>query len=139
MVDKVKVAVLQRNDTEIGYQEEANISSDYIAGKGFSFNGLDSHLIEKTGGVVRSIHPDYSYKPTYSAGGDITSYETFNGINQTVANRLARNDLTYTGDKITKEVIKIYDTGDGTTVLRTITIDHTYTDDDLTKSEIGEA
>lgn len=71
---------------------------------------------------------------TYS--GDVASYITYyNSATFITANRTARNDLTYTGDNLTQEVLKIY-ASDGTTILKTYTWTHTYSSDDYVSSSM---
>lgn len=77
----------------------------------------------------------YSYKPTITAG-KLISMELFEGFTQTTINRRAKTTLTYTGANVTNESTEIYDPTDGTTVIKTINIDHTYTGSQLTKSEV---
>lgn len=71
---------------------------------------------------------------TYSSGSVsfITYYSSASFI---TVNRTARNDLTYTGDDLTQEVLKIYD-ADGTTILKTYTWIHTYSAGDYVSSSM---
>lgn len=75
-----------------------------------------------------------SQKPTYS-GDNISSVEIYKSSTQIDANRLAKYNLTYTNDLVTTEVISIYD-ADGTTILKTVTITYTYTDDVVTNAVV---
>ncbi len=136
-MSKVKVLVAERDGTELAYQEEASPSSDYAELKGIAFEGLTTHVMEKLGGVLRCAVPSFSHKPTYTSN-NLTAFEVFNGFTQTTINRIMRGDFTYTSNNLTQEVWKIYDTSDGTTVLKTITINHTYVANDLTKTEVSE-
>lgn len=71
---------------------------------------------------------------TYSSG--IPSYLTYYSSSTFItANRTARNDFSYTGDLLTSEVLKSYDT-DGTTILTTYTWTHTYSGDDYISSSM---
>jgi hypothetical protein len=67
-------------------------------------------------------------------GGDLDFLEFFNSPTQITANRIARVDMTYSGGNPATEVWKIYDS-DGTTVLRTITLMHTFVTNNWTKTE----
>jgi len=136
MVDKVKVLIIERNGTELSYQEEGKPTSDYIEAKGISFESSD-YLLEKIGRVLKETYPTHSFKYGYS-GDDISYEEFYITTTQITTNRAMRGDFTYSGDNITSEAWKIYDT-DGTTVLRTITLTHTYTGDDVTKTEAVES
>ena len=136
MVDKVRVILGQRNSTEL-LGEEIKSSSDYLSAKGIAFEESDNYLLEKIGGVIRSKLPNLSVKPTYTSE-NITSIEYFNGFTQTVINRILRNDIAYTGDLISSEAWKIYDTADGSTVLSTITITYSYTNDLVTNVQVSE-
>jgi len=141
MVDKVKPLKIESSATggteDDMYPVEVDPAEDYVAAKGLSFENLDDYLIEKIGGLVKIQIPDHSQKVIYS-GDNVSALEVFNGFTQTTPNRLARVDLTYTSDKVTSEVWKIYDPADGTTVLRTLTTTYTYSGDDLDKSELAE-
>ena len=129
MVDKVKPLKLESSATggteDDLFPHEADPSEDYLAAKGISFEGLDTHLAEKIGGVLKFTCPDSSQKANYT-GDSVSSVEMFQGAVQTTINRRARMDATYTGDDLTTEAWKIYDPANGTTVLRTITLTHTY-------------
>lgn len=71
---------------------------------------------------------------TYS--GDLVSYITYYSSSSFItANRIYRNDFTYSGDVLTVEVLKKYDT-DGTTILKTYTRTHSYSGDNLTSSGV---
>lgn len=137
-MSKVKVLVAERDGSELFSAEEGNPSADLAALKGIAFENLDSHILEKLGGVIRSKIPNHSIKPTYT-GDNITKLELFNGFTQTVINRLVSCDVSYTNDLVTSEVIKIYDTSDGTTVLATTTITYSYTDEELTNIQVSES
>lgn len=74
-----------------------------------------------------------SFKPTYSAG-KITKTEYYKSHTQIDANRLLKIDITYTGFLVTQEVWTVYKK-DGVTAFNTYTLVHTYTGNDLVKSE----
>lgn len=137
-MNKVKAGILERDGQELFNVEEINELTDFLQSAGIAFKGSLNHKIERVGGVVKTTIPNYSVKPIYS-NDDLTAYEVFNGTNQITANRLVRGDFSYTNDNLTQEVWKIYDTADGTTILRTITVNHTYSDDNLINSEVSEA
>jgi hypothetical protein len=78
--------------------------------------------------------PTNSYKPTYLANGEVNFLEVFSGPTQTTPNRIARVDLTYTGDDPTTEAWKLYDSSDGTTINKTVTLTHVWTANDWTST-----
>ena len=136
MVDKVKPLKIEdtSSGTELDYlPREADPSEDYLSSKGLAFENLDTHLAEKLGDLVGFKVPNWSLKPTFT-GDNLTSVEFFNGATQTTINRRAKADISYNGDDPTTETWSIYDTSDGTTVLRTITLTHTWSSGDLTKT-----
>ncbi len=113
---------------------DAPVGSIAIDSRGFRWFKKDAGA---SGWVLaENIRPIYSSKPTYSSG-QITAIEYFNSTTQVTANRVARVDLTYTGDNLTGEEIKVYQS-DGTTVERIFTNTYTYTSDDLTNAETAE-
>lgn len=139
MVDKVKPLKMESSaggGTENDFIPTAlNPSEDYLSTKGLAFEGLDTHLAEKVGGVLKFTTPDCSYKPVFLANGELDYLEIFEGSTQTTINRRVRLDMTYDGSlNPTVEAWKVYDPADGTTVLRTITITHTWSGVDLIKS-----
>jgi len=136
MVSKVKALIGQRDSIELE-SEEIKPSSDFLATKGISFESLDTHLIEKIGGIIKQTIPSHTCKPTY-VNENISSLEVFNGFTQTTPNRIAKNDVSYTNDLVTSEALKIYDPADGTTVLRTITTAYTYVNDSVTNIQVSE-
>jgi hypothetical protein len=83
--------------------------------------------------VINNVGPRYQ-NLTYSSGVP-TVVEFHSATPFATANRVARNDLTYTGDLLTSEALKVYDT-DGTTVLKTYTWTHTYSGVDLQSSAL---
>jgi hypothetical protein len=74
-----------------------------------------------------------SQVPTYLPNSDVNYIEFFNSATQVVANRVARVDITYSGDDPTVETWKFYDQ-DGTSIVRTVVITHTFVANDLTNS-----
>jgi hypothetical protein len=125
MVDKVKPLKIESgNDTDF-LPTEANPVEDYVSTKGIAFENLDEFLIEKRGRVLVELFPNLYQSVTYT--NDTVSYiEFYNSNTFITANRVARIDCTYTGDNLTSEALKIYDS-DGTTVLRSYTWTHVYT------------
>lgn len=113
---------------------ETNPTQDYLAAKGFSYENLSTFATDKIGRSIVELFPDLYQSVTY-ASGIPTVIEFFNSSSFITANRVARYDFTYTGDLLTTEVLKIYDTN-GTTVLRTYTWTHTYTGVDYTSSRL---
>lgn len=137
-VDKVKPLKFE-NPTD-GTESDviptaADPTEDYLACKGVAFENLNTHLAEKVGGLLKFTVPDCSYKPVFLGNGELDYVEVFEGATQTTAQRRLRIDMTYDGSlNPTVEVRKFYDPSDGTTVLRTITVTHTWSGVDLTKS-----
>lgn len=139
-VDKVKPLGMESSSLggteEIPSPTELDPSEDYVAAKGMAFENLDTHLAEKIGGILKFTVPDCSYKQTFLGNGELDSVEIFDGTTQTTPNRRVRVDMTYDGSlNPTLEEWKIYDPADGITVLRTISVTHTWSGVDLTKSE----
>lgn len=134
-MSRVKTLVVERDGSELEFQEEVNPSSDYIAAKGLAFENLATHLSEKVGGVLKFTVPDCSYKYDYTVAGEVNFVEVYEGATQTTINRRLRVDMTYDGNlNPTIEAWKFYDPADGTSILRTITITHTWSGVDLIKS-----
>lgn len=79
--------------------------------------------------------PTNSQKATYLGDGELDFIEIFSVSTQITANRIARVDFTYDANinPIT-EVWKHFDTADGTTVLKTFTLTHTWVGDDYDKT-----
>lgn len=118
-----------------GLPRQVEAAADRLIAKGIVFEGDTSSVTEKIGGLILDTIPDSSYRPSYLANGEIDYIEIFNGPTQITLNRIARVDLAYDASlNPTVETWNIYDTVDGTTVLRTITVTHTWTGVDLTKS-----
>jgi len=141
-VDKVKPLKFETptDGTELDVTPTgADPAEDYLACKGMAFENLDTFLAKKEGGVLRLMIPDASEKPTFHTtganDGELDYVEYFEGTTQTTINRRGRVDFTYDGSlNPLTEVWKIYDPSDGTTVLETGTITHTWSGVDLTKS-----
>ena len=134
MVDVVKTIVAERNGLDLSEDfAEVRPASDFLSGKGISFEGSQDFLLQKVGGLICGTIPDFSTKATYS-GETVTALEVFNGSTQTTPNRLARGDFSYTGDILIEEVWKVYSTSDGTTVLATTTVTHSYSGNNYTGS-----
>lgn len=138
MVDKIKPLKIE-NPAGGGaetdpFPTEVNPAEDYISGKGVSFEGLDTFLLDKIGRSLVEKFPDLYQNITY-AGSNPTVVEFFNSASFITTNRVARYDLTYTSNKLTGEVLVIYDTN-GSTVLRTYTWAHTYSGSNLQSSSL---
>lgn len=84
--------------------------------------------------IDRAFENTESQKPTYNADGTLNYLEVFSSSTQVNANRTARIELTYTNGNPTTEVVKLYSLADGTTVLKTITRTHTWSNNVLTNS-----
>jgi hypothetical protein len=77
----------------------------------------------------RLYGPANSQKVTYLGGGDVDFVEIFNSASQVTANRRAKILLAYSGGKVSTETISLFDTN-GTSVLKTVTLTHSYSGDD---------
>lgn len=136
MADRVKPLKIENTatggDETDAFPTETNPMEDYLAAKGLAFEDTDTFLLDKIGRTIVESFPDLYQSITYSSGIP-TAVDFYNSNSFINANRVARIDLTYTGDNLTSEVLRIYDT-DGTTVLRTYTWTHTYSGSDLTSS-----
>lgn len=111
--------------------------SDQLRVKADGINDTHIDFVEKIGDIIKLKYPTYSYKVNY-AGDNISSVEYFNGVVQTVGFRIAQIVLSYTNDFVTNEDFLIYDTVDGTTVLKTITRSLTYSGDFITNVTVSE-
>ena len=90
--------------------------------------------------ILDDLLRDASSKPTFHTtgvnDGELDFQEFYKGLTQTTINRRCRVDMTYDASlNPTSEIWKIYDTADGTTILKTFTITHVWTGVDLTRSE----
>lgn len=138
-VDKVKPLGLENaglGGTEsLPTPTELDPSEDYVSGKGFSFENTDTFLAEKLGDILGLTKPDFSLKPTYLGNGDIDFVEFYTGATQTTGFRRAKVTVAYDGSfNPTSETWLIYSPSDGTTILRTITLTHTWSGVNLTAS-----
>lgn len=114
---------------------ELNPNEDYVSAKGVSFENSDNFLAEKIGGVLKYTVPDSSYKPAFLGNGEIDSVEIYEGATQTTEFRRVKITMAYDGSlNPVTETWDFYDPNDGTTILRTITVTHTWSGVDLTKS-----
>lgn len=101
-------------------------------------NGAGQNTVSPLIGDVQAFidsvcSPTRSVKPSYLANNEIDYVEFFVAAVQTTINRRARVDVVYTGNNPTSEVWKLYDT-DGTTILKTVTLTHTWVANDLTST-----
>lgn len=136
-IEKVKPLKIEPLEGD-QFPTEADASEDYLSAKGVAFEGLDTFLAEKVGGILGHKIPDGSWKYVYYTtgpnNGSLEYAEFFEGATQTTGFRRMRIDPAYTSNNLTSEVIRIYDPADGTTVLRTITYTYTYTGSDVTSA-----
>ena len=133
MVDKVKPLKIE-NPANGGTQtdpfpRESNPNEDFLAVKGIAFENLDTFLLEKLGRSIVEKFPTLYHKITYSSG-NVATVAFYNSNSFVNANRVAQYDMTYTGNNLTSEALKIYDS-DGISILRTYTWTHTYVGDDF--------
>jgi len=132
-VDKVKPLGLEETtdgSQTVPFPTEMNPNQDYAAVKGISFENLDTYRFEKLQGAILEAYPDGSVKVTYTSNNP-TLIEYFITASQITANRIASNTITYTSNDPATEILRIYSTTDGTTVVRTITKTYTYTSHNL--------
>lgn len=83
--------------------------------------------------VVNNVGP--RYQNLFYSSGIPVAVEYFSSSSFITANRVARSDLTYTGDLVTTEALKVYDTN-GTTILKTYTWTYTYSGVDFQSSAL---
>lgn len=138
MIDRVKPLKIENSatgGTQIDpYPTETNPLQDYIAVKGIAFENLDTFLIEKLGRTLSLQTPDDSQATTYLANGEVDYVEYYSSASQITTNRIAKVTIGYDGSlNPTSETWLIYNTN-GTTVLRTITLTHSFTGVDLTNT-----
>jgi hypothetical protein len=86
-------------------------------------------------GLVHSLSSSEMHQTTSYTGDVVTAVEFFKAAEKTQSDRVARYDFTYTGDDLTEESIKYYDSN-GTSVLITFTWTHTYTNNKLQSSSV---
>ena len=137
-VDRVKPLKMENatDGTEVDLRPtETDPAEDYLAAKGIAFENLNTFLVEKLGRVITELEPDQTFAIA-STGDVVNSVSIYNSATQIDANRVYRVDFSYTGDDITTEAHKIYDT-DGTTVLRTITYSYTYSSGEITSGSVA--
>lgn len=131
----VKPIIIERDGVDLSEPNEINPTSDMIQTLGVAFKGLATYSYQLIGGVITEIMPTYTEVVTYLANGDVNYIEFFNGTTQTTINRIARVDITYSGNNPTQENWRIYATSDGTTVLKTFTVTNSFSGNDLTSSQ----
>lgn len=71
-----------------------------------------------------------SMAPTY-VNDLLTKVVWYRSATQTEANRVAQADITYSGDYPSSAVYKLYNTTDGTVLLKTITLTYTWSGDKI--------
>lgn len=136
MVQKSRVGILEQDASELQTPRESG-DNDFLVCGGLSFKNSDDFLLERIGDIIKFKYPRYSYKVNYS-GDNISSVEFYNGIVQTTVNRIAQTTLNYSNDNVTSEQCVIYDSTDGTTVLKTVTSTYTYSGDFVTNVTVSE-
>lgn len=137
MVDKVKPLGVE--DSTSGTQlvpvpTEMNPLQDYAAVKGIAFESLDGFLHEKIGRVLIEKFPNLYQQASYLGNGEVSYIEYFNSPTFIVSNRVARVEITYDLNiDPTSEVLTVYG-DDGTTIMRTITYTHGFSDGNYTST-----
>ena len=132
------VRPLKKSTSGTGLPRQFN-SEDRAILKGLVYEGDTNFTSQKVGGFIFNTIPDCSSKPGFFTSGpndgELEFMEIYEGATQTVGFRRARVDVAYDGSlNPTTETWKIYDPANGTTVVRTITVTHTWSGVDLTKS-----
>lgn len=130
MGTEVKVAALEVGGVEDFENTERVLDTDIVKiNKANTVIADDflSDFLERFGGK------DVSSKPEYLGNGDVDKITFYSSGTQITANRVAQAQLSYSSGEPSTEVWTIYDTADGTTVLKTITYTYTFTGDDITK------
>ena len=85
--------------------------------------------------INKACAPTNSQLASYLANGEVDYIEIFSSSTQTTPNRVARVDFTYDGNlNPTTEAWKHYDTADGTTVLKTFILTHSWIGADYDKT-----
>jgi hypothetical protein len=92
-------------------------------------NGEDWYKFIGGWGILNSSTESQSV--VYS-GQDIDTLTVYKTASQITANRIAQVAVTYTGKNPTQEVWTYYDPSDGTTVLQTSTLTHTFSGNNYT-------
>lgn len=137
-IDKVKPLKIENPATggvqTDYYPTELNPAEDYASMKGICFADDSNFYTDKIGRAIAEFYPQTWQNVTYS-GGIITAVEYFNNASFISANRIARHELSYTSYNLTGEILYIYDTN-GTSVLRTYTWIHVYSNNDLASSSV---
>lgn len=135
-IDNVKVIVVET------IADSTSTTANIYYAPGAKITGIDARKSENImlgsnlqAFLNRVYAPDISQKPTYT-GDDIDYIEYFKGPTQTTPNRLAKATLSYSGDDPSSEEWEFYDEADGTTVLKTATLDYTWAGDNLSKVEM---
>lgn len=131
LVRPLKIETPAEGGTETDmFPVEANLTSDYLASKGISLGGSTAHLIDKTGAIVSEVFPLNYQSPSYTVDGDVAFVEFYSSSSFITTNRIARADIGYDINLApTSETWVIYDTSDGTTILRTYTNHYSVTGD----------
>jgi len=105
MSGRPKVAILEQNGVEFDYNCE------------YDLDFLD--VYEPSGTSKNTFTSDLLTKVVY-----------YKNATQTLANRIGEQNITYNaGEQPTQSVTTIYDTTDGTILLKTITTTYTYSGD----------
>lgn len=102
----------------------------------FYFGNSGQYAAELVGGVVKLTIPDCSMVPMYLANGEIDSVQWYSDPGLAIAKRILSVQMAYDASlNPTTETWRFYNTADGATVVRTITITHTWSGVDLVQSD----
>lgn len=131
MVERVKYLVVEKDGTDLMDPEEHEPKGENIRISNASAIIPDGDL---QSWLDRVYNSSQSIKNAYS-GDDLSSSTFYSSASQVDANRLAKVDVSYSGDNPSTETWTFYDTADGTTVLATVTRTLTWLGNDLDKVE----
>ncbi len=112
----------------VGPQDADEVLVDIGSGDNILVGATIQDILNKLYG------PTNSELPAYLGNGELDYVEFFRSATQTTGNRIAKVAFTYDGSlNPTSEVIQLFD-ADGTTVLKTVTLTHTFVTSEYTKT-----
>lgn len=131
IMSKIKPLKLSDDNEDFALPKEVDPSDDHLSAKGLAFEDLEAYQLSKIERVILQNYPDGSVKYTYT-DDLVTLVEFFITASQFTANRIASITMAYDSEeKVTSETYRIYDSSDGTTVVRTVTRTYTYSGDEI--------
>lgn len=126
-----KYIIAEQSGNELGFNQEALPNSEDIAIVTDTTNTMVGSDLQDV--LTKLNRPSVSQLPTYSSG-DVTAITFYKNSTQITANRIAAVSITYTSGEPTSETWTLYSDIDGTTVLKTYTITHTWSSGNLTNT-----